>query len=178
MILSAFCSPDCRQIDGIGAVFLGIRMGSWAYHKINIDLIKTVVCFFIGISGLITLIQHIWNLHNGAPSLAGVFHRSRSLTKDGCLRRSSVFLSPVTNRIAATSRMLLLSDSRNIHFTPMSGRSYSTAAACENHSLQQSSRRDKSGARGFFIPPDTPSAPRGSCSIPRRCPRGRCGRSP
>jgi hypothetical protein len=83
VILSAFCSPDCRQIDGIGAVFLGIRMGSWAYHKINIDLIKTVVCFFIGISGLITLIQHLWNLHNGAPSLAGVFHRSRSLTKDG-----------------------------------------------------------------------------------------------
>ena len=59
VIFSAFGSPDCRQIDRIGAVFLGIRMGSWVYHKINVDLLKTIVYFFVGISGLITLIQHI-----------------------------------------------------------------------------------------------------------------------
>ena len=47
------------SLIGIGAVFLGIRMGSWVYHKINVDLLKTIVYFFVGISGLITLIQHI-----------------------------------------------------------------------------------------------------------------------
>lgn len=47
------------SLIGIGAVFLGIYMGTWIYRKINASLLKTIVYIFVGISGIVTLIQHL-----------------------------------------------------------------------------------------------------------------------
>ena len=47
------------SVLGILFVLIGIRVGSWVYSSINVRLLKTIIYIFVGISGVITILQHL-----------------------------------------------------------------------------------------------------------------------
>lgn len=46
-------------IIGIISILAGARIGFWICRKLNIELLKKIVYVFVGISGIVTIFQHI-----------------------------------------------------------------------------------------------------------------------